>query len=190
MIRSVATAAVGTVVLAALTGCAYQQSFGLPELTPRGASPGAQVYPSYGYGYGYGAGYPGAYPSGYGNVYGYASPYYAAQGPYPYSYGYAYDAIPRYLVVPCADNNRDGRCDTRPPRNHHDRDQHDHDDDDAGRPAQPRDGDHGEEPRVRNRGRAVAPTTQQTSVPAARTERQRSAEVRSEQRRASPAKEP
>ena len=89
-----------------------------------------QVYPSYGYGYGYGAGYPNGYQPGYGNVYGYANPYYAAQGPYPYGYGYAYNTYPRYVVVPCADSNRDGHCDTQPPQQRHDRDPRGHDNDD------------------------------------------------------------
>ncbi len=127
MIRSAGTALVGAAVLAASAGCASQDSFGLPELTPRGAQPSVQVYPGYGagYGYGYGYGYPNGYRPGYG--YGYADPYYAAPGPYPYAYGYGYDPYlryvpyPRYVVVPCADNNRDGRCDSRPPK---DRDHH------------------------------------------------------------------
>ena len=56
MIRRVATALAGAAVLAAAAGCANQESFGLPDLTPRGAAPGVQIYP--GYGYGFGAGYP------------------------------------------------------------------------------------------------------------------------------------
>jgi len=84
MIRRAATALAGTAVLAALAGCAYQESFGLPDLTPRSAAPGAQVYPSYGYDHGYGTGYPYSYQPGYGNVYSSANPYYTAQGPYPY----------------------------------------------------------------------------------------------------------
>ena len=139
MIRRVATALAGTAVLAASAGCAYQESFGLPDLTPPGGSPGVQVYPSYGYGYGYGAGYPYGYQPGYGNVYGYANPYYGAQGPYPYGYGYAYHTYPRYVVVPCADSNRDGHCDTQPPRQRHDRDPRGHDNDDH--PVPPHRGD-------------------------------------------------
>ena len=135
MIRSVGTALVGAAVLAALAGCASQDPFGLPELTPRGTSPTVQVYPSYGsgYGYGYGYGYPYGYQPGHG--YGYPDPYHVAQGPYPYAYGYryGYNPYPRYVVVPCADNNRDGRCDSRPPQDHeHQGDGHhgDHDRDD------------------------------------------------------------
>lgn len=119
MIRSAGTALVGTAVLAALTGCASQDSFGLPDLTPHGAQPGVQVYPGYGANYGYGYGYSNGYRPGYG--YGYPDHNYAAPGPYPYAYGYGYDPYPRYVVVRCADNNRDGRCDSRPPK---DRDQH------------------------------------------------------------------
>ena len=55
MIRRMATALAGTAVLAAAAGCAHQEPFGLPDLTPRGAVPGAQALP--GYGYGYGGGY-------------------------------------------------------------------------------------------------------------------------------------
>lgn len=128
MIRSTATALVGTALLATLAGCAYQDPFGLPELTPRGSSPTVQVHPYYGSGYGYG--YPYGYRPGYG--YGYASPNYAAQGPYPYAYGYGYgyNPYPRYVVVPCADGNRDGHCDSRPSKDHehqggdHDGDHH------------------------------------------------------------------
>ena len=139
MIRSVGTALVGAAVLAALAGCASQDPFGLPELTPRGSTPSIQVYPNYGSGYGNGYGYGYGYPSGYrpGYRYGYADPYYAAQGPYPYAYGYGYNPYPRYVVVPCADNNRDGRCDSPPPKDHehqggghHDNHEGDHDRDD------------------------------------------------------------
>jgi hypothetical protein len=174
MLRSVGTALVGTAVLAALAGCAHQDSFGLPDLTPGGTSPGAQVYPSYGLGYGY------------GNVYGYANPYYAAQGPYPYGYGYAYNPYPRYIFVPCADSNRDGHCDTQPPKQHHDhdRDQHGHDDAGDDRPAQPH---HGEVPRVRDgSSREVAPNAQQRAVPAPAPVPQQPAQVRPEPRRATP----
>ena len=73
MIRRVATALTGTAVLAAAAGCAYQESFGLPDLAPRGAAPGAQAYPSYGYGYG--IGYANGYQPGYGNVYADGSPW-------------------------------------------------------------------------------------------------------------------
>jgi len=192
MLRSVGTALVGTAVLAALAGCVSQDSFGLPDLTPRDASPGAQVFPGYGfgygYGYGYGAGYPNVYQPGYGNVYCHSSPYYAAQGPYPYGYGYAYNPYPRYILVPCADSNGDGRCDAHPPKKHRDRDQpgHDDDNDNGGddRPAQPH---HGEVPRVRDgSSREVAPTAQQRAVPAAAPALQQPAQVRPAPRRATP----
>lgn len=183
MIRRVATALAGTAVLAALAGCAYQESFGLPDLTPRSAAPGAQVYPSYGYGYG--SGYPYGYQPGYRSVYGYANPYYAAQGPYPYGYGYAYNTYPRYLVVPCADGNRDGHCDTQPPKQRRDRNPHDHDNDDQ--PAPPRHGDSGDRPRVRNgNGRDVTPNAQPRTVPVPAPVQQQPARARFEPRRAIP----
>jgi hypothetical protein len=184
MIRRVATALAGTAMLAAAAGCAHQQSFDLPGLTPPGGSAGVQLYPSYGYEYGYDAGYPNGYQPGYGNVYGYASPYYGAQGPNPYGYGYAYNIYPRYIVVPCADSDRDGHCDTRPPQPRHDRNTHDHDFDDS--PVQPRHGDHGEVPRVRNgEGREVAPNAQRRAAPVSAPVDQRPARVRPEPRRAS-----
>ena len=177
MIRRVATALAGTAVLAALAGCAYQESFGLPDLTPRSAAPGAQVYPSYGYGYGYGTGYPYGYQPGYGGVYGYANPYYSAQG--PYAYGYAYNPYPRYLVVPCADGNHDGHCDTQPPKPRHGRIPDSRDVDNY--PAQPRYGDPGERPRVRNRdGHDVAPNAQQRAAPVPAPAQQHPARVRSQ----------
>ena len=173
MLRNAGPALAGTAVLAALSGCASQDSFGLPDLTPRGASPSAQVYP----GYGYGAGYPSVYRPNYGYGYGYASPYYAAQGPYPYGYGYAYNPFPRYLVVPCADSNRDGHCDTQPPKQHHGNDGDD-------RPAQPHDGN---VPRVRDGDdRDVAPTAHRRVVPAPAPAPQQPAQVRPEPRRATP----
>ena len=181
MIRRAATALAGTAVLAALAGCAYQESFGLPDLTPRSAAPGAQVYPSYGYDHGYGTGYPYSYQPGYGNVYGYANPYYSAQGPYPYGYGYghAYNPYPRYLVVPCADGNHDGHCDTQPPKPRHGRIPDGRDVDDH--PDQPHYGDPGERPRVRNRdGRDVAPNAQQRAVPVPAPVQQQPARVRSQ----------
>jgi hypothetical protein len=183
MIRRVATALAGTAVLAAAAGCAHQESFGLPDLTPRGAAPGAQVYPSYGYGYG--TGYANGYQPGYGTVYGYANPYYVAQGPYPYVYGYAYNPYPRYVVVPCADGDRDGRCDTRPPKQRHDRDPRGHDIDAP--PAQPQHDDRGEVPRVRNGdGRDVAPNAQRRAVPVPAPVLQQPARVRPEPRSATP----
>jgi hypothetical protein len=183
MIRRVATALAGTVVLAALAGCAYQESFGLPDLTPRGAAPGAQVYPSYGYGYG--TGYPYGYAPGYGNVYAYGNPWYAMQGPDPYGYGYAYSPSPRYVVVPCADSDRDGRCDTRPPKQRQDRDPRGHDTDAP--PAQPHRGDRGEVPRVRNGdGRVVTPSARRQAVPVPASVVQQPARVRPEPRRETP----
>lgn len=189
MLCSAGAALVGTAVLVALAGCATRDSFGLPDLTPSGTSPGMQVYPSYGvgYGYGYGTGYPGVYQPGYGYGYGYVDPRYVAQGPYPYGYGYAYGPIPRYMVVPCADRNRDGRCDTRPPKNHHERARDGGDQDGDDRPAQPRHDYDGEVPRVRDgNGRSVAPATQQRAVPIPATVRQPPAQVRPEPRRATP----
>lgn len=181
--RSVGTVLVGAAVLAAVAGCVSEDSFGLPDLTPSGAPQPVQVYPSYGYGY----------SAGYRNVYGYASPYYGAQGPYPYGYGYAYDPIPRYILVPCADSNRDGHCDTQPPKQHHDHDQHGHghddDNDNVGddRPAQQQHGYRGEVPRVRDGGsRGVAPTAQQRAMPAPAPVLQQPAQVRPEPRRATP----
>ncbi|MCX7053510.1 MAG: hypothetical protein NTU56_04770 [Proteobacteria bacterium] len=172
---------VGAVLLTALAGCAGQDPFRLPDLTPRGAGPGAQVYPSYGYDYG--AGYPSRYQPGYGNGYGYANPWYSAQGPYPYGYGYAYNQYPRYILVPCADSNGDGRCDTRPPKKHHDRDQHGHDNGDH--PVQPQHGDRGEVPRARDgNDRDVAPNAQRRAVPVPAPVLQQPAQVRPEPRRA------
>lgn len=183
MMRRVGAVLAAIAALAALAGCAYQDPFGLPDLTPQGAQPSVQVYP--GYGYGYGTGYPNGYPL----AYGYGDPYYAGQGPYPhaYGYGYAYGPSPRYNVVPCADNNRDGRCDTRPPKKHHERDQDggDHDGDD--RPARPRRDYHGEVPRVRDSAsHDVAPTAQQRPVPAPAPFVQPPMQARPEPRRATP----
>jgi len=183
MIRRVATALAGIAVLAATAGCAYQESFGLPDLTPRGAAPGAQVYPSYGFGYG--TGYPYGYQPGYGSVYGYANPYYAMQGPYPYGYGYAYHTYPRVLVVPCADGNRDGHCDTQPPKQRHDRDPRGHDSDDL--PTEPHRGDRGEVPRVRNgNDREITPNAQRRAVPVPAPVLAQPARARPEPRRAIP----
>ena len=189
MIRSAGTALVGTAVLAALTGCASQDSFGLPDLTPQGAQPSVQVYPGYGANYGYGYGYP--------------VPYYAAQGPYPYAYGYGYNPYsryvpyPRYVVVPCADNNRDGRCDSRPPKDrdhqgHDGRDRdHDRDHDRDDRPVPPRyargvvpdvEPDTGPDKKRRVR-RHDAPVPQPQSAPAPAPEVKQPARVRPDPRR-------
>jgi hypothetical protein len=197
MIRRAGTALVGAAVLAALAGCAVQQSpFALPELTPQGASPGVQVYPGYGYGNGYGYGYGSGYgyPGGYQPGYSFVDPYYAGQGPYPYgSYRYAY---PRYVFVPCPDNNRDGRCDKSPPKDHehHDNDGHhgDHDRDD--RPVPPRyargaapDAESSTGPNTGHRARRdVAPVAQPQSAPMPAPVAQQPARARPEQRRATP----
>jgi hypothetical protein len=185
MIRRAATALAGTAVLAASAGCAHQESFDLPDLTPRDTTPGVQVYPSYGYGYG--SGYPLGYQPGYGNVYGYANPYYVAQGPYPYGdgYGYVYNPYPRYVVVPCADSNRDGHCDRQPPKQRHDRDPRGHDNDDP--PSQPDRSNRGDVPGVRNGdGRNVAPNAQRRAVPVSAPVLQQPARVQPEPRRVTP----
>ena len=192
MIRGVGTALIGAAVLAALASCAYQDPFGLPELTPRGSSPAVQVYSSYGAGYGYGYGYPSGYRPGFG--YGYADPYYAAQGPYPYAYGYGYNPYsqyvpyPRYVVVPCADNNRDGRCDSRLPRDHdHHGDGHDGDPDRNGQPQRQRDA-RGVVPRGGNGGSQgiEPPAVQPQAGPAPAPVVQQPARARPELRRALP----
>ncbi len=201
MNRSVASALVGTAVLAALAGCAYQQSFGLPELTPpQGVAPAVQVYPGQGYGYGAGSGY--GYGYGYPNVYqpgyGFYDPYYAGQGQYPYdSYRYPYDPYPRYVVVPCAENDGNGRCDRKPPkdRDHDGNDgqggNHDRDD----RPVPPRYArrdapDAGSNSGHRTR-RDVAPVVRPQSTPAPAPVVKQPARVRPEPRRdTSPAQEP
>ena len=191
MIRRVATALAGTALVAVLAGCAQPQGFALPELTPYGGPSGAQVYP------GQGAGYLGVYPPGYGNVYGYASPYYAAQGPYPYGqgfgygygYGYTHTPYPRYVVVPCADGNRDGHCDTRPPKNRPDREPRDDRDHNQGiNYPEPRPHEHaGEVPRVRNGDdHEVTPNAQRRAVPVPAPVPQQPARARPEPRRAMP----
>jgi hypothetical protein len=197
MIRSAGTALVGAAVLAALAGCANQDAFGLPDLTPGGASPTAQVYPGYGpvYGYGYpnayrpgysyGYGYPNGYRPGFG--YGYADPYYAAQGPYPYAYGYGYNPYPRYVAVPCADDNRDGRCDSQPAKDHaHQGGGQDGDHDRADQRTRHRDA-RGLVPRVdsgENQGLTLAVQPRTAPVPA--PVMQQPARVRPEPRHATP----
>jgi hypothetical protein len=184
MMRRVATALAGTVVLAVAAGCAHQESFELPDLAPSGVAPGVQVYPNYGYG----TGFPGGFQPGYGDDYGYANPWYAAPGPYPYGYGYAYNAYPRYLVMPCVDGNRDGQCDPRPPKQRHERTPHGRDVDDSTAP--PR---HGERPRVRNDDeREIVPNAQRRAAPVPAPVDQQPARVRPEPRRASspPTQEP
>jgi hypothetical protein len=177
MTRSVGKALVGTAVLAAMAGCASQESFGLPELTPpRSAAPHVQVYPGYGYGYGYGNGYgvggSYGYPNGYPPGYGFADPFYAAQGMYPYGYyRNPYNSYPQYVVVPCADGNNDGRCDRKPPkdRDHHGNGGQGGDHDRADRPVPPRYArrdapDAGSNTGHRARGN-VAPVVQPPSAP-------------------------
>jgi hypothetical protein len=186
--RSVRAALAGTAALATLAGCASQDPFGLPELTPQGAPPGIYGYPAYGYGPG--AGYPNDYRLRYD---AWGNPYYAAQGPYPYGYGYgygygyAYDRNPRYVFVPCADDNRDGRCDTRPPKKHGEQD-HDGGDRDVDEvPVRPYRNDRGEAPRVRDRaGREVVPTDQQRAMPAPAPSTRPPPPARPETRRAMP----
>jgi hypothetical protein len=200
---------VGTAVLAALAGCAYQDPFALPGLPPAGTSSSVQVYPgsgygggygsSYGGGYGYGYGYPNAYPS----RYGYADPYYAGQGAYPYGYyRYPYNSYPQYIVVPCPDNNRDGRCDGKPPKDrNHDHQGHgdgnhdgngDGDRDDT--PVRPRDVQGvgpGLGPHTGKRGgyeaqRDAAPVIQPRTAPPPAPVMQQPARARPEPRRATP----
>ena len=186
MVRNAGTALAGAALMAALAGCAQPQGFALPELTPYGGAPGAQVYP------GQGSGYLGVYPPGYGNVYDYASPYYAAQGLYPYGYGYGYgyahNPYPRHVVVPCTDGNHDGHCDTRPPRNRPNREPRDDRDQGIGYP-EPRPHEHaGDVLRVRG-GRDIDGTGQPAQPlvsPAPAPVTQPAAAARSEPRGAAP----
>jgi hypothetical protein len=192
IIRRVSAVLAGTAALATLAGCASQDPFGLPDLTPTGGQPGIYGYPAYGYGPG--TGYPNGYLLGYD---AYGNPYYTAPGPYPYGYGYgygygyshgyAYDRHPRYIPVPCADDNRDGRCDTRPPKKHRqqDHDGGDHDVDEV--PVRPRRNDYGEVPRVRDRaGRELAPAAQPRAVPAPAPMTQPPSQARPDTRQATP----
>ncbi|MGL6222889.1 MAG: hypothetical protein ACRC6L_04825 [Steroidobacteraceae bacterium] len=119
MNRKVAQALLGAAMLAALAGCAYQDPLALPDLgTPARSS--QQQYPGYspnygsGYNYGYGYGYGSGYRPGYDPYY---SPYYGGGDPRYYAPGVVYVPYPRYVPVPCADANGDGRCDQRPPKN-------------------------------------------------------------------------
>jgi hypothetical protein len=98
--------------LAAISGCAAETGYQLPDLPQSG---GGGVYAPYAvYRPGYYFGYPGYDPRYYG--YGAYNPYAYQGGPYPYGYGYGYYPYPRYVVVPCVDNNHDGRCDRHPGR--------------------------------------------------------------------------
>jgi hypothetical protein len=118
MKRNAGTVVLGAATLAALGGCAYQDPLELPELGPQGGS--SMPSPSYGYGfnYGYGSGYRPGYDPYYNYYYGGADPRY-------YGPGVVYVPYPRYVPVPCADANHNGRCD-KPPRG----DGHGRDDDD------------------------------------------------------------
>jgi len=195
MIKGAGKALVGTAVLAALAGCATQDTFGLPDLTPRGAPPTAQVYSNYstGYGFGYGYGYPNGYRQGYGYGYpsdyrpGYGYPHYAALGPYPYAYGYGYNPYPRYVVVPCPDNNRDGRCDSRPRKDtDHQGDGHDGSHDRDVQPRRQRDA-RGTVPRTGNgEGEGIAPTARSRTSPEPAPVLPKPARVQPEPRRATP----
>ncbi len=181
MIRSVGAGLVGTAVIAALSGCAYQQPFGLPELTPQVGAPSVQVYPSYGTGYGYGSGtaYGYGYPNGNQPGYGFADPFYAGQGAYPNGYyRYHYSPYPRYIAVPCADGNRDGRCD-RPPGKDRDHAGNNGQDVDRGRD---RDRDQNRDHDRRAR-RDVAPVVQPQSAPTPAPVAQQPERARQERRR-------
>ena len=110
-IRSIAT----VMALTALAGCSVDDGYELPSVSGGGGGVAYVPYAPYGpgyYGYGRGpvpyGGYPGYYDPRYGGAGAY-SPYGYQGGYYPYG-GY-YGPYPRYVVVPCVDNNRDGRCD-------------------------------------------------------------------------------
>ncbi len=157
MNRNVAQALLGAAVLAALAGCAYQDPLALPDLGPSARS-SQQQYPGYspyyGSGYSYGYGYGSGYRPGYDPYYN--SQYYGGGDPRYYSPGVVYVPYPRYVPVPCADTNQDGRCDQRPPKHRGQPDGAGHDDDrpddqhnGAERPPRPRDNAPGNGPRVR-----------------------------------------
>lgn len=164
---------VAAVLLLGTAGCAYEQPFSLPPLTPAAPAASVQLYPYQGYG-----GYYGAYGNGYrrgfyDGYYGNADPRYAGFGPYPY--GYVSPRYPQYVVVQCPDANRDGRCDRKPPK-------HPGRGDDAGGdpqitpPPSLDDGIHDDGPRRRHangsapqaRPVTVAPVPSSTRPPAAR----------------------
>lgn len=107
--RNVKLLAAAVSATLSVAGCAYQPPFTPPALGTYGGS-GAGIESSPYYGYGYGSSYP--YQPGY-NDYGAIDPRYAQGMAGPYPYGYGYQPYPRYVVVPCPDNNRDGRCDRR-----------------------------------------------------------------------------
>lgn len=112
MQRNVATVVLAASMLAALAGCAYQDPLELPDLGPPARSGAASPYYSPYYGYGYSYGYGSGYRPGYDPYYNY---YYGGADPRYYGPGVVYVPYPRYVPVPCADANRDGRCD-KPPR--------------------------------------------------------------------------
>jgi hypothetical protein len=111
MKRSAGNVVLGAAMLIALAGCAYQDPLELPDLGPPTAS-GPSPYGSYSpyYSYGYNYGYGSGYRPGYDPYYNY---YYGADPRY-YGPGVVYVPYPRYVPVPCADANNDGRCDKRP----------------------------------------------------------------------------
>jgi len=112
MKRSGGNIVLGAALLVALAGCAYQDPLALPDLDPPTASGPVPFgsyspYYSHGYNYGYGSGYRPGYDPYYNYYYGGADPRY-------YRPGVVYVPYPRYVPVPCADANDDGRCDQRP----------------------------------------------------------------------------
>lgn len=118
--RSLIRSLLAIAVLAAAAGCISREGYELPDYRAPGGgwnpayppySSGSSVYRS---GYSYGYRYDPRYYSGYG---GYDPFYYSSGIPGPYYYGYY--PYPRYIVVPCVDNNHNGRCD-RPPSHHDD----------------------------------------------------------------------
>jgi hypothetical protein len=159
MKRSAGNVVLAATMLVALAGCAYQDPLALPDLGPPTAS-GPSPYGSYSpyYSYGYNYGYGSGYRPGYDPYYNY---YYGADPRY-YGPGVVYVPYPRYVPVPCADANNDGRCDQRPRGDDDGQDGHgnthggqtDGKHDGIPRWPQPRDvdGGKGEGPRVRREG--------------------------------------
>lgn len=102
--------------LATAAGCAVDEGYRLPPLSSGGG--GYSTYGPYvgGY-YGYG-GYYGGYspwydgPSWYDPRY--SSGWYGPNGYGGSPYYGGWYGPPAYVIVPCADNNHDGRCDKRP----------------------------------------------------------------------------
>jgi hypothetical protein len=119
MNRSLHKPLVVVAALAALSGCTSDAGYRLPDYRSSGGG-GSPSYPSgpgyagYGGGPFYSYGHPGSYDPRYFGYGGY-DPFYYSQGMMgPYPYGYVYGPYPRYIVVPCVDNNHDGRCDRHP----------------------------------------------------------------------------